>query len=83
MPITQKITSMTFAENTDTDWAFIMFIVDSANDADDMFPDGYGGFACWGANRSPNYLVMPVKTLDWPVNLEFRIGHEMGHIFWA
>jgi hypothetical protein len=59
-----------------TEWSFVMFIVDASNDSDGRYADGFGASADPGGPS----LQVPVKTTD---NLDWRVAHEMGHIFWA
>jgi hypothetical protein len=58
-----------------TDWCCAIFIIDASNDEDGLFPDGTGAYTvvC-------NYIIIPIKTTD---NLDWRVAHEMGHVFWA
>ncbi len=66
-----------------TDWGFIIFVVDASNDANGLFGDGWRAWATGFVTTSRIFLVVSVKTVDLPRNLEFTVGHEMGHIFWA
>ena len=59
-----------------TDWAFIMFIVDASNDPDGRYADRSGATSSFGGPS----LQMPFKT---PRILEWLVAHEMAHIFWA
>jgi hypothetical protein len=59
-----------------TDWGFILLFIDASNDEDGAFPDGSTAFAV----LSGSMIVIPVKTTDY---LDFRVGHEMGHLFQA
>ncbi|HCC48370.1 MAG TPA: hypothetical protein DEQ38_09700 [Elusimicrobia bacterium] len=63
-----------------TDWSFTFFVVDSQNDADGMFADGFFAYAYIGGPFS-------IMTYD---NDSYGIGdmpsvaaHETGHIFYA
>jgi hypothetical protein len=64
----------------DTDWAFTIFVVDSSNDSDNRFSDGYFAYA---------YLGGPFCVLTYgnngygSYNMDAVAAHEMGHIFWA
>jgi len=63
-----------------TNWAFIVFVVDSLNDADGAFPDGLFAFARPGGP----YLVMTYDNDGWGIeNMDSTVAHEMGHIFYA
>jgi hypothetical protein len=63
-----------------TDWAFTIFVVDSENDADGMFTDGYFAY-------SVLYGPMLVMTYDndgWGIDQMYKVAaHETGHIFGA
>jgi len=62
------------------DWAFTIFVVDSSNDLDNRFPDGYFAYA---------YIYGPFMVLTYgnngygPSNMDAVTAHEMGHIFGA
>ncbi len=63
-----------------TDWAFVIFVVDSSQDADGRFSDGYFGYAY----RGGPYLVMPYDNASLGITAMDRItAHETGHIFYA
>lgn len=63
-----------------TDWTFLIFIVDSYNDADGMFPGGYFGYAYLGGP----YQVMTYDNDYWGIgNMDVVCAHETGHIFYA
>lgn len=66
-----------------TDWGFIIFVVDASNDANGLFGDGWRAWATGFVTTSRIFLVVSVKTVNLPANLELTVGHEMGHIFWA
>jgi hypothetical protein len=63
-----------------TDWAFTIFVVDSYNDVDGKFTDGYFAYAYL-------YGPMMVMTYDndgWGINNMYKVAaHETGHIFGA
>jgi PKD repeat protein len=59
-----------------TDWAFEIDIIDASNDADGKYADGIGA----NANAGGPHLQVPVKTTQ---DLDWRVAHEMAHIFWA
>ena len=59
-----------------TDWAYTIFVVDSSNDSDGVFPRGSaftGAFAFAGGLFYVVPSTRPVSTYT----------HETGHIFWA
>ena len=63
-----------------TDWAFTIFVVDSSNDIDDMFTDGYFAYAYIGGP----FMVMTYDNGGWGIDAMDRItAHETGHIFMA
>jgi len=63
-----------------TDWAYAIYVVDSSNDADGSFSDGFNAYA---------YLLGPftVLTYDnglWGIGrMDQVLAHETGHIFSA
>ncbi len=63
-----------------TDWGYVVFVVDSLNDADGKFADGMFGYA---------YLVGPYMVLTYDddgygiSNMSVVAAHETGHIFHA
>jgi hypothetical protein len=62
------------------DWAFIIYVVDSSEDEDGMFADGYFAYAYLGGP----YMVLTLDNDGWgPENLASVCAHEMGHIFYA
>ena len=63
-----------------TDWAFTIFVVDSYNDSDGMFTDGYFAYAYIGGP----FMVMTYDNDGWGINNMDRVAaHEIGHIFMA
>ena len=60
------------------DWSFTMFVIDSENDSDGKFADG---FACWGSFNGPEcYLTSDAGS--WGTERFWRNAvHEIGHIF--
>ncbi|MFB3879846.1 MAG: S-layer homology domain-containing protein [Armatimonadota bacterium] len=73
-----------------TDWAFVVFVVDSSSDADGMFTDGF--FAYSWINGYPSsdpysggpYLVLTYDNDGWGIeNLDAVLAHEVGHTFGA
>jgi len=63
-----------------TDWAFTIFVVDSSNDGDNYFPDGYFAYAYLGGP----FTVMTYGNNGYgPSNMDAVTAHEMGHIFLA
>jgi len=63
-----------------TDWAFAIFVVDSLNDSDGYFSDGYFAYA---------YLGGPFEVMTYDndyygiFNMDAVTAHETGHIFYA
>jgi hypothetical protein len=63
-----------------TDWAFTIFVVDSSNDLDNRFSDGYFAYAYLGGP----FLVMTYGNDGYsPYNMDTVAAHEIGHIFLA
>jgi hypothetical protein len=63
-----------------TDWAFTIFVVDSSNDGDNKFSDGYFAYAYLGGP----FMVMTSGNNGYgPSNMDAVAAHEMGHIFRA
>ncbi len=64
----------------DTDWAFTIFVVDSSNDSDNRFSNGYFAYAYLGGP----FTVMTYGNNGYgPHNMDAVIAHETGHIFLA
>jgi len=63
-----------------TDWAFTVFVVDSSNDLDNRFADGYFAYAyIFGP-----FLVVTSGSDGYGLdNLDAVLAHEVGHIFGA
>jgi hypothetical protein len=67
-------------DNDGTDWTFLMFIVDSYNDADGMFQGGYFAYAYLGGP----FHVMTYDNDYWGIgNMDIVCAHETGHTFYA
>jgi hypothetical protein len=67
-------------ETYDTDWAFTIFVVDSSNDSDNRFTDGYFAYAYLGGP----FTVMTSGSNGYGShNLDAVAAHEIGHIFMA
>lgn len=63
-----------------TDWAYVMFIVDSSADSDGRFADGHFAFAYLGGP----FLVMTYNNGGLGINEMDRLAaHESCHIFYA
>ncbi len=63
-----------------TSWAVTIFVVDSSNDIDGKFPNGYFGYAYLGGP----YIVMTYDNDGWGIsNMDQVTAHEMAHIFQA
>ncbi|RME49308.1 MAG: hypothetical protein D6796_05120, partial [Caldilineae bacterium] len=63
-----------------TDWAFTIFVVDSTNDPDNRFSDGYFAYAYLGGP----FMVMTSGNDGYgPANMDAVAAHEVGHIFRA
>jgi hypothetical protein len=67
-------------ETYNTDWAFTIFLVDSSNDSDNRFSDGYFAYAYLGGP----FTVMTYGNDGYgSQNLDAVAAHETGHIFLA
>jgi len=63
-----------------TDWAFTIFVVDSSNDRDRLFSDGYFAYAYLGGP----FMVMTSGNDGYgPEAMDAVAAHEIGHIFLA
>ncbi|MFB3889477.1 MAG: hypothetical protein ACE14S_08290 [Candidatus Bathyarchaeia archaeon] len=63
-----------------TDWAYAMFIVDSSNDPDGRFTNGYSAYAYLGGP----FLVMTYDNDGYGIgNMDYVTAHESCHIFYA
>jgi hypothetical protein len=62
------------------DWGFIIFVVDSANDYNGKFSDGYFAYAYLGGP----FIVMTYDNGGYGItNMDVVAAHETGHIFHA
>ncbi len=67
-------------ERLETDWAFTIFVVDSLNDSDNRFADGYFAYAYI---HGP-YMVMTYGNNGYGIDgMAGVLAHEVGHIFGA
>lgn len=68
-----------------TDWAYTVFVVDSSNDADGKFSDGYFAFATCIVGRTSCPFMTMTSTNDGygTNNMDAVMAHETGHIFGA
>ncbi len=64
----------------DTDWAFTVFVVDSSNDSDGMFADGYFAYAWMNGPAIMLTYDNDGYTID---QMHTVLTHEAGHIFGA
>ena len=63
-----------------TDWGYVVFVVDSLNDADGKFSDGMFGYAYLGGP----YMVLTYDDNGYGIsNMSVVAAHETGHIFHA
>jgi hypothetical protein len=63
-----------------TDWAFAIFVVDSYNDPDGYFSDGYFAYAWLGGP----FMVMTYDNDNYFISsMDAVTAHETGHIFYA
>ena len=62
------------------DWGFVVFVVDSRNDADGEFADGDLAYAYVGGP----FMVVTYDNDGWGIsNMDRVVAHEFGHIFYA
>jgi hypothetical protein len=67
-------------DTKNTDWAYAIFVVDSSNDSDGEFSDGYFAFAHLGGP----YVVMTYDNNGYGIDrMDVVIAHETGHTFYA
>jgi len=67
-------------DNDGTDWTYLIFIVDSYNDSDGMFPGGYFAYAYLGGP----FQVMTYDNDYWGINnMDVVCAHETGHNFYT
>lgn len=63
-----------------TDWALSLFVVDSLNDTDGKFTDGWFAWAWIGGP----HLVMTYDNQAWGISRMYQVArHETLHAFWA
>ncbi len=63
-----------------TDWVYTVFVIDSSNDSDGCFSDGYCAYSYLGGP----FCVMTYDNDGWGINAMDQVfAHETGHIFWA
>ena len=64
-----------------TDWAVVAFVVDSLNDSDGKFPNGYFGYTY---SQSLPLIVMTYDNDGWGINrMDSVMAHEFAHDFGA
>jgi hypothetical protein len=63
-----------------TDWTYAIFIIDSSEDNDGAFSDGYFAYAYLGGP----FLIMTYDNQRFGIDMMNQVlAHEMGHTFWA
>lgn len=63
-----------------TDWALLVFVVDSSNDADGLFAGGAAAYAYFGG---PN-MIMSYKNGGAGIqHMDYILMHELSHSFYA
>jgi hypothetical protein len=73
-----------YRDLNENNWGFVIFVVDSSNDADGMFSDGKFAFATGSINGGGPYLVMTYDNQNYGIeNMDSVAAHETGHIFGA
>jgi len=66
--------------NDGNDWGWVIFVVNSYNDADGKFTDGHFAYAYLGGP----FMVMTYDNDGWGIgNMDRVTAHETGHIFYA
>jgi hypothetical protein len=69
-----------FKARAELDWGFVIYVVDSSEDEDGMFADGFFAYAYLGGP----YMVLTLDNDGWGAeNLASVCAHEVGHIFYA
>lgn len=63
-----------------SDWGFIIFVVDSKNDVDGKFTDGKFSYAYYGG---PFMMTTYDNETYGIANMDSVVAHEVGHIFYA
>jgi len=67
-----------------TDWAFVIFVVDSSNDVNGKFADGRFAFAALNPFGGGPYVFMTYDNSSYGVgNMNAVTAHEVGHVFGA
>jgi len=70
--------------NYDTDWGFIIFVVDSSEDIDGAFLSNDYAFTVMYSSGGGPYTVMTYDNKNYGIeNMDSVIAHESGHIFGA
>ena len=73
-------------ENSKSDWAFAIFVVDSLNDPDGCFTDWIDSTRKWSAYAylGGPFLVMTYDNNGYGIgNMDYVAAHETCHIFYA
>ncbi|UCB59365.1 MAG: hypothetical protein JSV67_03480 [Thermoplasmatales archaeon] len=64
----------------DTDWSYAIFVIDSSEDSDGAFTDGYFAYSYLGGP----FLIMTYDNQRFGIDMMNQVlAHEMGHTFWA
>ena len=67
-----------------TDWGFVLFVVDSSNDVDGKFSDGKFAFTVMNNGNGGVYSVMTYDNAGYGISqMDSVVAHETGHIFGA
>ncbi len=72
-------------EELDTDWGYVMFVVDSLNDDDGSFaPSTFARTFFAYAYQGGPFMVMTYDNGAWGIERMNQVAaHETGHVFWA
>jgi len=66
--------------NQGTDWSIAVFVIDSSNDPDGAFSDGYYAEGYWGGP----FIVMTYDNDGYGIDrMDYITAHESGHTFYA
>ena len=73
-----------YRESNISDWGFTIFVVDSSNDPDGAFSDGFSAFSAMSSSGGGPYTVMTYDNGGYGISdMDAVAAHETGHIFGA
>jgi hypothetical protein len=80
-PVPERVYADKVRRSAGTDWAFVLYVVDSLKDRDGMFP---GGAVAYTDDLYGPYTVLTYDNDGYGFeNFEAVLAHEMGHVFGA